>query len=651
MPDVKPLFENTNFIESEPEADSDEPFHSAAISEVQQSTQDVRSTAYSSMSKSSNAGTLDFLDGFCVDGNEGAAAGNQRQLLDSPAFLKELIVGRLAVDTGNFASEQVQNLFSQIRDQRGSDGSCSEALNNASVSERAPQAASRDRSQNESSDKAQQLRSDAVRGRNGESTQSQSTRSVGPEDSTDRQLARTSQQAGDSSQTRTRSGAEQSTLNKAAQQAAEGSQNSADRSRSEGSPLARAAQQAGESLQGKSDRSRAEESPQARAARLAGVGSPSTSGQGRPGGTAQDRPAQGQVKPPSDGSPRLERPQQPGGTAENPGRSEREGEERRAPGDRLNPEPGALVAPVNRGRTTRDFHFQDSGASYTARDGDTLSAIVRDALIERHRNPGYTPTAEEIALGVQQVARRNNISSPDQPLRSGQRIEIPAELINRTQAAELQRLEGSDFVHSAGATPEFAREVDRLMGELPPGVLRILRDGGYRVIAAGDMRDYDPALATQRPRGWGPGMTWANADGLHNAGTRQVMVSNRMRDSNGLYVESGRTRGALLHEVGHAVDASLGNFVRTPEFAAAYERDAAAMTPAQRTQFEYLLQGYPTTRENPNYAGRQETFAEVFGAICGSSANASETEATLNAFPNVRALMEARLGIRRPAAS
>ncbi|MBX9690864.1 MAG: LysM peptidoglycan-binding domain-containing protein [Cyanobacteria bacterium] len=373
---------------------------------------------------------------------------------------------------------------------------------------------------------------------------------------------------------------------------------------------------------------------------------------------ASDHPNAQELKPrstagetrnePGSGVP-TDRPYTP-----DPGSADRPGSDGRSntPGDS-----SIDVPPINRaadrpptlGRTGRAFRFQDNGgAQYTTREGDTLSGIVRDALIEHHRNPGYTPTAEEIARGVELLARQNNIQNPER-LIPGQRIVIPPELIARTQAAERRQVTGgTDLVQNAGASDEFARELDRMTAELPASVRNLLRCNGYTIVAVGDMRDYDPVFAGQQPRGWGPGMSWSNADGLHDGEARLVVVSSRRRDSDGQYTDSNRTRGVFLHEIGHAVDAALGNFVRSEEFGAAYERDVAAMTPEQREQFAYLLQGYPSNREGrPNYAGRQETFAEVFAGICGTTANSSETEATLNAFPTVRRLMEARLGIER----
>jgi hypothetical protein len=151
--------------------------------------------------------------------------------------------------------------------------------------------------------------------------------------------------------------------------------------------------------------------------------------------------------------------------------------------------------------------------------------------------------------------------------------------------------------------------------------------------------DADPSLAGVRPRGWPPGTTWDDDDGLFNPRTREITVAETHRDKEtGRFVPNDRIEGSIKHEAGHAVDLALGNMSHSDDFKRAFDADVAKMSPAEKQRFGYLLQD--------GHAGHEETFAEVFGAMHGSSANRSESQAILNDFPEVRALMQRRLASR-----
>ena len=73
---------------------------------------------------------------------------------------------------------------------------------------------------------------------------------------------------------------------------------------------------------------------------------------------------------------------------------------------------------------------------------------------------------------------------------------------------------------------------------------------------------------------------------------------------------------------------------------------------ALKELIDYMTQ--PDAKGIPTRAGRDETFAEVFGALNGPSANKQDTESIRSYFPSVGALLKQQLAalassaIRKP---
>ncbi len=117
----------------------------------------------------------------------------------------------------------------------------------------------------------------------------------------------------------------------------------------------------------------------------------------------------------------------------------------------------------------------------------------------------------------------------------------------------------------------------------------------------------------------------------------------------GNWQKNFRADGWIGHEMGHVIDLALNNgsspefidsrFSDSPEFKAAYNADLAKILDMNSTlppdQLIYLLQ--------PGRAGRQETFAEVFGSLFGTSSNKQYSEENLRLFPSVAALVRKQL--------
>lgn len=188
-------------------------------------------------------------------------------------------------------------------------------------------------------------------------------------------------------------------------------------------------------------------------------------------------------------------------------------------------------------------------------------------------------------------------------------------------------------VQNKGASPEFANLVQTHVDSLQPGVRKLMEEKGIKVVVGDTVTGVFTDLKGEKPRGWPPGSTWDNADGLFSHEENTVLVTEHRVDGSKT-VHNDRAEGVAKHEIGHAVDTAMGSFSQSEEFNKAYDADVSKIPEADRKKYEYLLQA--------GTAGKSETFAEVFGALNGSSANPQQTADTLARFPTVAALLQAK---------
>lgn len=287
----------------------------------------------------------------------------------------------------------------------------------------------------------------------------------------------------------------------------------------------------------------------------------------------------------------------------------------------------------------------DGSMIITVQPGDKLRDIVSSLLRDAHvQDLGYQPSAKEIRDAEQKVAKDNKLADP-RHLPVGQDLWISIDGTDRTSRHHFAPVDNSNLVQSTNASPQFVKDMKAEVDKLAPEVRTLLEQQGIHIVIAGQMSDYDPVLASSRPRGWPPGSTWNNADGMfdgHNA-----LVTEKRTDVDGKLIVSGRSAGVLRHEVGHGLDTALGSFSHTDEYKQAWLKDAGNMTDKERDRLSYFLQGYPPAQppeKDSMNAGLEESFADVFAAINGGSANMSDTTVELDKFPTVTALIKTRLG-------
>lgn len=185
----------------------------------------------------------------------------------------------------------------------------------------------------------------------------------------------------------------------------------------------------------------------------------------------------------------------------------------------------------------------------------------------------------------------------------------------------------------AQMSPDFARRVNNEVDRLPEGIKALLEKSGVKIIPSETIVDELPELKGEHPRGWPPDSTWDSVDGVHDPGKKLVVIAEKTKIGD-QWVDSKDTEGLVRHEVGHAVDAALGDFSNSQEFIDAYNQDVAAMPTPPPAELSYFLQDAE--------AGRQETFAETF-AIAIGGASRPQLHVLETHFPRTIALVRKKV--------
>jgi hypothetical protein len=153
--------------------------------------------------------------------------------------------------------------------------------------------------------------------------------------------------------------------------------------------------------------------------------------------------------------------------------------------------------------------------------------------------------------------------------------------------------------HSGTATPEDANMVAEKLSKLPQQVLDVLKREGVRVVACrGNVTDHRPDLKGKQPRGWEPGSTFEQVQGLYSPDRNECVISTGAGFGGRRMVAFNGSVDLVAHEAAHAYDRNInGMFGRPPEFTEARNKDLHKIG-------DYELQ--------PGDAGPSETWAESF---------------------------------------
>jgi hypothetical protein len=189
--------------------------------------------------------------------------------------------------------------------------------------------------------------------------------------------------------------------------------------------------------------------------------------------------------------------------------------------------------------------------------------------------------------------------------------------------------------------PELSESTISLVKEnirqLPAPLQSLLQERGIRFCITTSLVDKYPGMAYQEGRGY-DGHTYKSCPGMFKDNT--VIICERFVDeaSNevGSAIAPGQITDTFYHEVGHAIDACLGNCSSKDDYRHAYYLDMARIPADAANRLAYFMQ--------KSLAGQQESCGEII-AVCLSSdeRNAQDIKTY---FPETMALIQKKLTLQ-----
>lgn len=211
----------------------------------------------------------------------------------------------------------------------------------------------------------------------------------------------------------------------------------------------------------------------------------------------------------------------------------------------------------------------------------------------------------------------------------------PGDRIENKQKVEIAKPQNGLQVENIGSSNEFANKVQKQIDSLTPATRAALEKNGVEVVTTDKLTSVRPDLKGKEPYNQ-PGLTYDNLKSFYLPNSKSVVIAENRQDRAGNNVSKEPVEGVVKHEVGHALDAALGNFSQKPEFVEAHQKDVANLNGFEKGLFNYLV-------GSKDGDGKKEAFAEVWGALNGSSSNPAESKMILQKFPNVAKLIKEQL--------
>ncbi len=215
-------------------------------------------------------------------------------------------------------------------------------------------------------------------------------------------------------------------------------------------------------------------------------------------------------------------------------------------------------------------------------------------------------------------------------------------------------------------TPGFRKEINQAISDISPEVRQLLDESGVkifaprRVIARADELGLDLA---QTPRGYPQGATFASCPGFYDPIEKQIVVAKRahsfetVMDENGVKravnqsywsKEMSEQAATVRHEVGHAVDDSLGKITQSKAYKEAYQSDLAGLPEKVVVNgHEYQtaeLYDYFIKPDKPSQCA-SESFAELFSAIYRGGKTDERLAAMETLFPRCAEVLRQRVNL------
>ncbi len=299
--------------------------------------------------------------------------------------------------------------------------------------------------------------------------------------------------------------------------------------------------------------------------------------------------------------------------------------------------------------------FKDRPASnYSVKDGDNLYKIAGQALgscsVEN-------PTPAKIMAASQVIADENGMTDADMDkLKPGDNLYLNGNLVSPGRyAEEPQTVENLPLeIKSAGASPNRVERIKEVLGSIPEKITSFLHDSGVSVLASLELCSESPSLAMETPRGYENGSLASESPAIFDPETDTVIVRQKFSDGKDEVIASPDDYAdSIRHEVGHALDKSLGDISHSAVFADAYQADVADMTAAQKEDLSYYVYD---TNDSDAYIGQEEAFAQVFSAVYKDETLVrdpkdpihEEHQKILKAFPRLAEAMRSQFKVLFP---
>jgi hypothetical protein len=163
------------------------------------------------------------------------------------------------------------------------------------------------------------------------------------------------------------------------------------------------------------------------------------------------------------------------------------------------------------------------------------------------------------------------------------------------------------LVKRVDVSDQYANKIESAVNGLPDGERQVLQNGGYSVVAAGELKDV-------LPNGNGTDIA-----GITSTDKQMVVVPENVTDKDGnRRANADDPSGILRHEAGHGVDFSIDNFSQSDQFKQSYEKELDALPPDVKKQFDGIFIEGESDGDKTD-ATRREVFAEMVATLTGGN--------------------------------
>ncbi len=235
-----------------------------------------------------------------------------------------------------------------------------------------------------------------------------------------------------------------------------------------------------------------------------------------------------------------------------------------------------------------------------------------------------------------EVLPAKNKSRDQQPTNRGDKPGVrQGDRLENSQMLEGAKPQSGMLVENLGASKEFSNKVQKQIDSLTPETRAALESSGVEIITTDKLTSVRPDLKGKEPYNQS-GSTYENLDAFYLPNSKSIVIAESRENRAGKTVPNDRVEGVVKHEVGHALDESLGNFSQSPAFVEAHKKDTENLKTSDKSLFSYLV-------GSKDGDGKKEAFADVWGALNGASSNPQESKRILEKFPNVANLIKEQL--------